>query len=167
MSRGRIRAFAPFLGVVSIALAFGHSRSEAQFGYGFGLGYGLGGFNYRSNQVMYINQKSLLNASRATMGPVSRNVYAGDPNAYFNHIHDMGYIEGYDPGMRREIESRIGRFSDGPSPYRVARRVAGRPGVPVDRQATTPEEVPPPPVPVPSKPRPVRDAPEVRPSPQS
>lgn len=155
MPRGRIQACACFLGIAYAALFFAPSQARAQFryGYGYGFGLGIGGFNYRSNQVKYLNERSLLNASRATMGPVPRRVYAGEPDAYYNHLRDTGYIDGYDVVTRREIEARIGRFSDGPAPSRLARRVAGR-GRGEDAM-TSPE----PPVAV--------AVPPVRPSPQS
>jgi hypothetical protein len=153
----RIQACACILGIAYAALFLAPSQARAQFryglGYGYGFGLGIGGFNYRSNQVRYINGRSLLNASRATMGPVPRRVYAGDPDAYYNHLRDTGYIDGYDVVTRREIEARIGRFSDGPAPSRLARRVSGRGRG--DDERTSPE----PPV--------AAALPPVRPSPQS
>ena len=110
-------------------------------GFGYGFGFGLGGFNYHPNQVAYINQQALQNGSRATMGPVSRNVYANDQAAYYNHIHDVGSLERYPTGTRREIESRVGRFSDGPPPSLVKRErlaKAQRDGEPVHRRERSP-----------------------------
>ncbi len=98
--------------------------SPLGLGFGFGLGYGYGyglGFNYRSNQVGYINQQALQNGSRASMGPVEHRFYAESPAAYYNHTREVGLIERYDIGARREEEARVGRFSDGPPPSRVRR----------------------------------------------
>ena len=144
-----------------VALIFVPARVEAQFRYRYGLGYGYGGFNYHSSQVDYLNQRALLNASHATMGSVPRNGYANDPNAYYNHIHDLGYLDRYKIGERREIEARIGRFSDGPAPSRLVRRDRGAAKVQVDR-----EEVPPDPVDPTAKSPAVGIASSVRPSSQ-
>jgi hypothetical protein len=101
-------------------------RADAQFGsrfggLGFGYGYGFGLY-YRPASVDYLNQRSLQIASRATMGPVRYNSYTNNPNSYVYHLHDNGYFTSYDVGTRREIEARIGRYSDGPPPSRLARR---------------------------------------------
>jgi hypothetical protein len=116
----RLAALAATLTLTLVA-----GRAEAQFGFrngGLGFGYGYGFGYYRPASVDYLNQRSLQNASRATMGPVRYDFYANNPNAYINHLHDPGYLAGYDVGTRREIEARIGRFSDGPPPSRLARR---------------------------------------------
>jgi hypothetical protein len=106
----------PFLLAASAAiLLLGTGRAEAQFGYGGYGGFGYG-FNYRPQEVDFLNQRSLLNASKATMGPVANDVYAGRPNAYINHLHDDGYLDKWDTGTRRQIEASIGRYSDGPPP---------------------------------------------------
>jgi hypothetical protein len=47
-----------------------------------------------------LNQQALSNAAHATRGPVSNNVYAGNPNAYINHVRDNGYIPTYDVARR-------------------------------------------------------------------
>jgi hypothetical protein len=112
------RLWAP-LAAFAACLTLSAGRAEAQFGYGYG-----GLFQYHPPEVDYINQKSLLNASQATMGPVQNNVYAGNPNAYINHLNDVGYLDRYDVGTRRTIEASIGRFSDGPPPGREPRPVS-------------------------------------------
>lgn len=74
--------------VAAAALQSGASQVHAM-GYG---GYGImGGFNYVPSPGDFINQHSLLNASRAG-APVSNNVYAGNPNAYINRIRDGGFV---------------------------------------------------------------------------
>ena len=74
------------------------------------------------------------------MGPVQDNVYAGNPNAYINHLHDAGYLDKYDVGTRREIEASIGRYSDGPPPsyYRTASQYTAPPARPAPAQPTAP-----------------------------
>lgn len=105
-------------------------RAEAQFGFGGFGGYGYGGYSagnvYGAQTNSMLNSWALQNGAKATMGPVQNNVYAGNPNAYINHLHDDGYIEKYDVGTRREIESSVGRYSDGPPPS-YYRSVASRP----------------------------------------
>ncbi len=74
--------------VVAAAFDIGASQVHA-IGYG---GYGImGGFNYVPSPGDFLNQHSLLNASRAG-APVSNNVYAGNPNAYINRIRDGGFV---------------------------------------------------------------------------
>ena len=60
---------------------------------------GFGGFNYVSQPTEFLNQQSMMNAARAS-GPVSNNVYAGNPNAYINHVRDNGFIPTYDVARR-------------------------------------------------------------------
>ena len=57
---------------------------------------------------------------------MQNNVYAGNPNAYVNRLREPGLLERWDVGTRREIEARIGRFSDAPPPSR-SRSLASRP----------------------------------------
>jgi hypothetical protein len=126
--------------LVAFAACFilGEGRAQAQFGYGFGFG----AFNYHPSEVGYLNQKSLLNASQATMGPVQHNVYAGNPNAYINHLYDPGYLDKYDVGTRRTIEASIGRYSDGPPPGFVEHHPAPRPSPGMAAAAPAPPSIP-------------------------
>ena len=107
---------AVFLAAFAAPVALGPGRAEAQYGFG-GFG-GFGGFpnQYGAQNEQMLNSWALQNGAKATMGPKQNNVYAGNPNAYINHLHDDGYIEKYDVGTRREIEASIGRYSDGPPP---------------------------------------------------
>ncbi len=73
--------------VAAAALELGASQVHA-IGYGYGI---MGGFNYVPSPGDFINQHSMLNASRAG-APVSNNVYAGNPNAYINRIRDSGFV---------------------------------------------------------------------------
>lgn len=63
--------------------------ARAQFGFGYGF---MGGFNYVPQPTDFLNQHSLLNAGRATHGPVSNNVYANSPNSYVNRVRDNGFV---------------------------------------------------------------------------
>ena len=120
MQIGDPRASATLFTITAMSAALMAGRAEAQFGYGYGGfgGYGFG-FNYQPPEIGFINQKSLLNASQATMGPVQNNAYANNPNSYFNHLHDDGLLDRYDVGTRRSIEASVGRYSDGPPPSRT------------------------------------------------
>jgi hypothetical protein len=142
------RSVPPFLvACFGAIMLLGNARAEAQFGYGGGYG-GFGfGFNYHPPVVDFLNQRSLLNASQATMGPVANDVYAGRPNAYVNHLHDAGFLDKWDTGTRRQIESSIGRYSDGPPPsYLSTHREIGMGPIgapaPVPANQTPPAAVP-------------------------
>jgi hypothetical protein len=108
-------------------------ESRAQFGGGFGYG-----FNFQPPEIGFINQKSLLNASQATMGPRQNNVYANNPNAYINKLHNEGYLEKFDVGTRRSIEASIGRYSDGPPPRSRTAQQTPRPTT-APTQTTAPQ----------------------------
>jgi hypothetical protein len=49
----------------------------------------------------YINSLSLIQAGRATMGPVSRPVYANNPNSYLTRVRDNGFTPHYNISSRR------------------------------------------------------------------
>src|SRR5579871_3606618 len=92
---------AVFLAALVAPAAFGPGRAEAQYGFGSGFGF------YWSPPSMpepTLNAWALQNGAKATMGPVQNNVYAGNPNAYINHLHDEGFIDNYDDGNHREME---------------------------------------------------------------
>ncbi|HEY2159500.1 MAG TPA: hypothetical protein VGH33_27995 [Isosphaeraceae bacterium] len=153
MPIARVRGF-----VLLAMLSLASGRAQAQFrggrgfgGYGGYGGYGGLGFGYGFSPYYYgpghpeamLYRQAMLRASRATMGPVMHDVYAGNPAAYIYHLRDPGHLDGMDAATRRRIEAEIARFSDGP-PGPDQRRVAA--GLP-----------PPPPVPgeaVPPAPQP-------------
>ena len=93
-------------------------------------------------------QRSMLNASRATMGPVMHNNSGGHPASYIYRMHDPGYLDGLDVATRRQIEARVARHSDGPPPPAI-RAAAGPAPAPVTPRAqpAPAEAVPPPPRP--------------------
>jgi hypothetical protein len=130
------------LAALAASVALPPAGARAQFGFG---GFGYGGFGYGGVGGIYgaqtngmINSWALQNGQKATMGPVQDNVYANNPNAYINHLHDDGYLDKYDVGTRREIEASVGRYSDGPPPsyYRPVSRPA--PARPAPAQPTAP-----------------------------
>ncbi len=131
----RAVALAAFAALVALPAG----RARAQFGYGFGFGFNTPGTIYGAQTTGMLNSWALQNGAKATMGPVQDNVYANNPNAYINHLHDDGYLDKYDVGTRRDIEASIGRYSDGPpSYYRTASRPAPAPAQPAPAQPTAP-----------------------------
>jgi hypothetical protein len=71
------------------------TSARAQYGFGFGgFGWGFGIGRTVPAPIEYLNSKSLVDASRGYTGP-SATPYAGNSNAYFNHIRDNGLVERY------------------------------------------------------------------------
>ncbi|HKI16495.1 MAG TPA: hypothetical protein VKA15_01375 [Isosphaeraceae bacterium] len=89
---------------VFLALAvsfFAATPAQAQWGMGFGGGFGWGfGFHNVPSPTGYIYQKSLVDAGRGYQGP-TRTPYAGNSNAYFNHVRDNGFVERYNVDRRK------------------------------------------------------------------
>ena len=81
--------------------SLGAGRAEAQWGMGFGI-YG-GGFVPQVQQPGdFLNQVALARVSRGGGGGGGQNnPYAGNPNSYFNHVRDNGFVEQYNV-YRRE-----------------------------------------------------------------
>ena len=91
---------------------------------------GFGGFNYVSQPTDFLNQQSMMNAAHATHGPVSNNVYAGNPNAYINRVRDNGFIPTYDVARRVPTSPRPTRtVSPGEQMLPRAPQPAANPGV--------------------------------------
>ena len=97
MTRIASYRFAFVLFVANAALVIGGSDARAQFGMGF---MGMGMRTVPSPQE-YLNAQALGNASRATMGPVSRPVYANNPNSYLSRVRDNGFTQHYSVNSRR------------------------------------------------------------------
>ncbi len=147
-----VRAW-PLILAAALALAPGRAGAQHRGGGGFGgRGGGFGGFGgfglyyYSPAQpepLLY--QRAMLNASRATMGPVMHNNYGGHPASYIYHMHDPGYLDGLDVATRRQIEARVARYSDGPPPpeLRAAAPWAQPAPVAPRAQAAPAEAVPP------------------------
>jgi hypothetical protein len=114
---------AAFPAAIAVTIALSPGRASAQFDFGIGLGFQQPGS--RSQQML--DGWALQNGARATMGPVQNNVYAGNPNSYVARMREPGLLERWDVDTRREIEARIGRFSDGPPPSRLRAQASPAP----------------------------------------
>jgi hypothetical protein len=107
------------LGAAVVGL--GSNEARGQWGWGFG------GFNYVSQPTDSLNQQSMMNAARAS-GPVSNNVYAGNPNAYINRVRDNGFIPTYDVARRVPTSPRPTRtVSPGEQTLAPASQLAAAP----------------------------------------
>ena len=91
------RRLSELLTILLGAAVVGLGSNEARGQWGWG---GFGGFNYVSQPTDFLNQQAMMNAAHATHGPVSNNVYAGNPNAYINHLRDNGFVPTYDVARR-------------------------------------------------------------------
>ncbi len=87
--------------VAGVVLFFGATPARAQWGFGgFGGGFGFGwGIKQAPDPTNYIYQNALVAAGRGYQGP-TRTPYAGDSNAYFNHVRDNGFVERYNVARR-------------------------------------------------------------------
>jgi hypothetical protein len=84
--------------VLAVAVLFlGAAPAHAQWGMGWGWGWGL--FKPAPDPTNYIYQNALVAAARGYQGP-TRTPYANDPNAYFNHVRDNGFVERYNVARR-------------------------------------------------------------------
>ncbi len=113
-----------------VTLPAGPARAQFEFGFGFN--------QPGSMSQQMLDSWALQNGARATMGPVQNNVYAGNPNAFVHRLREPGVLERYDVETRREIEARIGRFSDAPPRSRM------RAAAPVAAASPAPPPEPPP-----------------------
>ncbi len=109
-------------------LFLGTTRAQAQFGVGglgggFGYGFGFGGIAPHPEGI--INQIAVVTAGRGYQGP-TRTPYKGEPNAYFNHIRDNGFVERYNPDRR---EPSYNRYV--PTSSRVAAPAPEKPLIPL------------------------------------
>jgi len=84
--------------VAAVAFGFGPNRVEAQWGGGFGFG-GWGGFSQVPKPESFINSMALVAAARPSTAP-NGHPYAGDGNAYFNHVRDNGFVERFNVDRR-------------------------------------------------------------------
>jgi hypothetical protein len=117
--QGRILGTA--IAAAVVVAAFGARRAEAQFGFGMGFGGGFGyfgGFGGTVPQpVDFINSVALSRMSHvqrppgSTPGSTGATPYAGNPNAYFNHVRDNGFVDNYNPYRREPSYYRPPRAS--------------------------------------------------------
>lgn len=119
-SRARGRRLAAVVLAVAAGMLVLPEDARAQFGFGggFGGGFGYGGFGFRPvpTPESYLYSKSLVDAARPVNAP-SRDVYAGNPNSYINHVRDNGFVDRYSVD-RRDLPQ-----------YRFPGRQRGAPGV--------------------------------------
>jgi len=91
-------------------------------GGGFGFG-GWGGFSQVPKPESFINSMALVAAARPSTAP-NGHPYAGDGNAYFNHIRDNGFVERYN--VDRRVASAYGAYPvarSSPAPTQTAMNV--------------------------------------------
>src|SRR5262249_11678014 len=83
--------------VVAVVVVYAPLSARADIGFGFGFG----AFNYVPSPGNFLNDHALVNAANATRGPVSRPVYAGNPNAFINNVRDNGFTQHFGIEARR------------------------------------------------------------------
>jgi hypothetical protein len=120
-----------FVFMLPAALALiGISAIDARAEFDIG-GFGMGFMPMRMvpSPSESINALSLVQAGRATMGPVSRPVYANNPNSYLSRIRDNGFTPHYSvssrrsPGMdtaRRRVSNSSQASNDPPTQAQAA-----------------------------------------------
>jgi hypothetical protein len=104
-SRSGVRKLATAILAVGAVVLLVPGRAHAQwggFGGGFG-GYGWGLFRPVPLPETEINSLALVRAGHPPALP-SRDVYAGNPNSYLNHVRDNGFTDRYSVD-RREMPS--------------------------------------------------------------
>lgn len=52
-------------------------------------------FTYVPQPVTQIDQYTMARMSHVKGGPTQNNVYGGNPNAYYNHVRDNGFVDRY------------------------------------------------------------------------
>lgn len=94
--RGRALRIAT-IAAAAFATGLGGGQARAQWGGGFGIGiYGGGFVPYVQQPGNFLNQVALSQMNHVR-GPIQNNVYAGNPNAYFNRARDNGFVDRYYP----------------------------------------------------------------------
>ncbi len=123
-----------------VVFGYGAGRADAQFGMGLGGGFGYwgGGFGVVPQPVNFLNSVALAQMSHVHGPPGSNpvtsglNPYAGNPNAYFNHVRDNGFVDQYSPYRRVASYSRPPAPVQAPRMTPTAMTIArSRPSVPV------------------------------------
>jgi hypothetical protein len=85
--------------LAAAASGFGDGRAEAQWGMG-GIGFWGGNLVPLVQQPSdFMNQVALAQMNHVR-GPIQNNVYGNNPNAYYNHIRDNGFVDRYYPDRR-------------------------------------------------------------------
>jgi hypothetical protein len=112
------------------ALFLGSTPARAQWGFGGGFGWGGFGFKQAPDPTNYINQNALVAAGRGYQGP-TRTPYAGNSNAYFNHVRDNGFVERYNPDRREPSYYRYVPTSASAVPPNLAAAAPAKPSLPL------------------------------------
>ena len=86
------------LGVTLVAAM--PSPAAADWGMGMGMGWGMFPVG-PSASTQFLNQHAATRAAAGGFGRRTNNVYAGNPNAYFNRVRDNGFVSHYDTRRRR------------------------------------------------------------------
>jgi hypothetical protein len=95
--------------VAVLASGLGAGRAEAQWGFGgMGIGFYGGGFVPNIQQPSnFLNQVAIAQMAHVKGPPGSNpytsgsSPYAGNPNAYFNHVRDNGFVDQYSASARQ------------------------------------------------------------------
>ena len=115
--------------VAAAAIGLWPAKAQAQFGFGGGgfgfggFGWGFGGFSQVPKPESFLYQKAITDSQRDTHIP-SRDVYANNPNSYFNRVRDNGFVDRY-AVERREVRP-VSRTRAGSKTPRRSRRRHGR-----------------------------------------
>jgi hypothetical protein len=124
----RVRALVMLMvGGASIAMMPG--QANAQFGGGGMGGFGWGfGFNQVPSPTNFINNATIARMGHVHFGPQQNSPYAGNPNAYFNHAMDNGFVDRYRADRREpsyygtpSSSSRVPQESPSPAAPAAAR----------------------------------------------
>lgn len=119
--------------LAAAASAFGASRAEAQWGGFGGIGFWGGGLVPMVEQPStFVNQVALSQMNHVR-GPINNQPYAGNPNAYYNHIRDNGFVDRYYPDRR---DPAYYGYSSRPRARRTTPTAATAPARPIVPLAT-------------------------------
>jgi hypothetical protein len=94
-----LRVLSLFVAIAAFEIGAGCAEVRGDFGFGFGA------FNYVPQPTDFLNSHALVNAANAPRGPITRSVYANNPNAYINRVRDNGFTPSFGIETRRSIES--------------------------------------------------------------
>jgi hypothetical protein len=100
MTRNARHRFVFVFPVALVLIGIRATDARAEFDIG-GFGMGFMPMRMVPSPGDYINSLSLIQAGRATMGPVSRPVYANNPNSYLSRVRDNGFTPHYSVSSRR------------------------------------------------------------------
>ena len=131
---GLSRTFGTAAFAALVVLHAGGARAQFEMGFGF--------YQPGSMAQGMLNSWALQNGARATMGPVQNNVYAKNPNAYINQLHEAGY------GAATTRRGGRSRRASAATPTARRRRTTGRASQPAGRAGGRAAQPPAPVVPL-------------------